>query len=128
MLDRLRAGLLYGSMIMLMIYDCDMNTQSLTTNIFDDVGLAGLPTDDKVALLQQMATLVQKQVMLRIMGMLFADDAETLAALIDEKGAESPEVRAFLLERVPNFDELLEEETLKVKQGLAKNAAENQEA
>lgn len=105
-----------------------MNSSLISANIFDELGLSALPGDDKVTLLQQMTTLVQKNLMLRIMDMLSADDAETLAALIDEKGAESPEVRAFLLERVLNLDELLEEETLKVKQGLAKNAAENQEA
>lgn len=102
-----------------------MNTSSSTTNIFDDTGLTELPSDDKVTLLQQMATLVQKQVMLRIMDMLSTDDAETLVALIDEKGAESSEVRAFLLERVPHLDEFFEEETLKVKQGLVKNVAGN---
>ena len=67
-----------------------------------------------------MTTLVQKNLMLRIMEMISREDAELLEALIDEKGADAPEVRAFLVEHIPNLDELLEEEVSKVKQDLVK--------
>lgn len=96
-----------------------MAHQSLIdVNIIDALGLSALSDEDRQHVLSQITTLAQKSLMLRLMNVLSDDDQEILDALIAEKGLDSSDVKAFLVARVLNLDEIIAEEIEKIKAGL----------
>ncbi len=95
-----------------------MNQQTfnrlLQTNIITELNLEILPAKEKVDLINKMAELIEKRVVVRILEGLTEDDLKTY-----EKLAKQPDGKLkFLSQRVPNFIELLQEETVKVKEEL----------
>lgn len=91
----------------------------LGDNIIALLGLESLPNEEKAAMLEKMTELVQKRVMLRVVESLSEEDAQTLA-----NSQMSPtEMVAFAAEKVGNFENIVREEILKVKQEML-NAAE----
>ena len=92
----------------------------LSDNIIALLGLESLPTEEKVQMLDKMVLLVQKRVLLRVMDELQDEDATQMAALENNP----QEMMAFIAERVPNFQEIVEEEVTKLKAEML-NAAES---
>lgn len=94
------------------------HTSLINVNIIDALGLSALSVEDRQNALSRIATLAQKSLMLRLMNVLSDDDQEMLDALIAEKGLDSPEVKAFLVARVLNLDEIIAEEIELIKAEL----------
>lgn len=92
--------------------------QILDANIIVELGLDYLPDDQKVQLIQSIATLVQKSAMLKIIDLLSDDDKQTLDGLIQDKGPQSSEVIDFLQTLIPTIGDILQEELIKVKRDL----------
>lgn len=91
----------------------------LGENIIALLGLESLPSEEKAAILDKMTELIQKRVMLRVVEMLSEEDAQTIA-----NSQMSPtEMVTFAADKVGNFENILKEEILKVKQEML-NAAE----
>lgn len=86
----------------------------LNENIIALLGLEALPDEEKVAMIEKMTDLVQKRVILRVMDLLAEEDAAKMAEM--EKNPE--EVIAFIAEKVPNFDQIMQEEIVRLKQEM----------
>ncbi|MDE2311475.1 MAG: hypothetical protein KGJ93_00090 [Patescibacteria group bacterium] len=94
-----------------------MNRNILEGNIIAQLGLEKLPDEEKAALLEQMVGWVEKRVFGKILASLAeADKARFLEIMESGDQAASEE---FLSQKVPNFAELLEQETAAAKQELA---------
>jgi hypothetical protein len=87
------------------------NQDLLGENIIALLGLESLPDTEKLQMLEKMSLLVQKRVLLRVMDVLQDEDADKMAVL--EQNPQ--EMMAFIAERVPNFQEIVDEEVLKLK-------------
>jgi len=93
-----------------------MDRNLLEANIIEELGLESLPEERKIAIVQMMTDLVQKRVMLRIMEILSEAEKDEFEKLLKEKGESAPEVAEFLKEKIPNLDEIVKEEIIKVKE------------
>lgn len=91
------------------------NNTILEQNIIAELGLESLPEEQKISLLENMATLVQKRVMLRIMEILSEAEKDQFEKFLEEKGEDAPEIAEFLREKIPNLDEVVKEEIIKLK-------------
>ncbi len=81
-------------------------------NIFVELGLANLPDDQKLILLEQMNELIHKRAMLKILDSL-SDDQK--ANLLAEQGS-SPETQMKkMMELLPNMGEIIFAEVEEVK-------------
>jgi hypothetical protein len=86
----------------------------LSQNIIAALGLESLPNEEKAEMLQKMSDLVMRRVMLRVMDELSDEDVAALP-----KETEGPEaILAFVAEKVPGFDKIMEEEVVKLKQEM----------
>ncbi|MFA6536820.1 MAG: DUF5663 domain-containing protein [Patescibacteria group bacterium] len=91
-----------------------LNKDLLSENIIALLGLESLPEEEKKALIDKMTDLVMKRVMLRLMNEMKAEDS----ALMSEMESRPEEVLAFIAEKVPNFDEIMKEEIVRVKEEM----------
>jgi hypothetical protein len=89
-------------------------------NIIELLGLQALPYEKKTRLLEQMSNLIQQRIMLRIMDQLKDEDKDKMAEI--EKDFEK--IANFLAEKVPNLEDIIKDEVLKVKKELYENLPE----
>lgn len=95
----------------------------LELNVITALKLESLPEDQKVQLLNNMATLVQKRAMVKIIDMLSEDDKTALNTLIEEKGEESPEIADFFRTHIEDVEGLFRTELIALKRELVDEAA-----
>lgn len=91
-------------------------------NIIELLGLQALPYEKKARLLEQMSNLIERRIMLRIMDELKDEDKDKMVEI--EKDSEK--IANFLAEKVPNLEDLIKEEILKVKKELYENLPEEE--
>ncbi len=87
----------------------------LKENVIAQLGLQELPENKRAELLDQMAQLVERRVMLRLIDALSEDDVIAIAEL-EEK---PEELLAYMATKVPDITAIIAEETEKVKAELA---------
>ena len=87
----------------------------LEQNIIAALGLASLPDERKAALFDKMAQLVEKNLLVRIMEGLSEVDAKEFEAVA--KGTDEEKVK-FLMDKYPNFAEMMQEEIVNVKKAV----------
>ena len=87
----------------------------LQKNIMALLGLTGLPSDRQIALVNKMTELVEKRLMLRIIEEMKEED-KAEAERIFTSGSEEEKLK--FLQTKTDFQRLLEEEVVKVKQEL----------
>jgi biotin synthase-related radical SAM superfamily protein len=95
----------------------------LEQNIIAALGLESLPDERKAALIDKMAQLVEKNLIVRIMEGLSEADAgefETIAQSTDEDKVK------FLQAKFPNFAEMMQEEIVNVKKAVLQAGAINE--
>ncbi len=92
------------------------NTDLLNQNIIGLLGLESLPDEEKQAMLEKMTALIQKRLMLRVMDALSEEDAQKMAEM--EKNPQ--EILAFIAEKMPNFEDVVKEEVVKLKEEMLK--------
>ena len=95
----------------------------LKTNVLDLVGLADAPRDVRESFLARASEMVLEAVVSRIDKSLDADKREEFYRVFKE-GAKEEEKQAFIKAYVPNFEEIVGEETGRVKIALVKAAQE----
>lgn len=93
-----------------------LNQKSLKQNIIAALGLQSLPLERQAALIDKMAELVEKRLILRIIEKISEEDAREFADNVADKSDEDK--AKFLLEKFPNFAEMMNEEIEKVKAEL----------
>ena len=97
------------------------NGNLLQQNIIGLLGLEALPNEEKIALLERMTDIVQKRVLLRVMEELPVKEQKKLAKM----GKKQPEeIMAYIEQKMPNFEPLVEEEILKLKKEMINVAEE----
>ena len=97
--------------------------QFLKTNIVDLAGLSGAPEDVKRDFLAKASELVLTAIVDRIDSELDESKKEEFYRIFRE-GAKNEDMQAFLKANVPNFEEIVGEETGRVKVALVKAAQE----
>ncbi len=89
-------------------------------NIFVELGLANLPEERKLQMLQQMNELIHKRVMLRVMAAI--PEQQTEQTLQQMQGLGEEEQMKVVLQHVPNLPEIILEEIQQMKQELMTSA------
>lgn len=90
-------------------------------NIIEILGIGSMPDGEKIALVERMAELVERRVILRLAESMTQDDLAELEKL-SEFSAE--EAAAFLKEKNPHLEKIVVEEIETVKQDAARVAKE----
>ncbi|HLD21383.1 MAG TPA: hypothetical protein VJB65_00620 [Patescibacteria group bacterium] len=97
-----------------------MNTPKyVQDNIFVELGLANLPLERKVQMLEQMNDLVHKRVMVRMLEMLPQEAKDRLPEVENKTPQEQLE---FIMQFVPDLGILVVEEVEAVKKGLLESS------
>jgi len=79
-----------------------------------------LSEEKKIQLLEKLSELVFKRSMVRAMELLPEESQEELAKLVDLGDQEK--TNAFIVEKIPNFEEIMNEEIVAVKEEMAEEA------
>ncbi|MBI4708787.1 MAG: hypothetical protein HY764_01125 [Candidatus Portnoybacteria bacterium] len=90
------------------------NAEVLKKNIITELGLDNLPEERKLELLGKMSDLIQKRVLLRVIKSLSLDDKEQFDKLLGQENEQ--EIYRFLISKVPNIDEITDEEVIRFKE------------
>ena len=90
------------------------NSDVLKKNILVELGLQDLAEDRKLELLSQMSNLIQKRVLLRVIKSLSVEDKEKFDQLLGKEN--ESEIYRFLIAKVPNIEEITDEEVIKFKE------------
>ncbi|GEM_PF-1042612 len=98
-------------------------TSTSSANILVELGLENLPEEEKATILDQLMSLVQKRVMVRILDALTDDQKEEMGALLEKNGGDADAVSAWLGDKVPNLPNIVAEETETVKTELLSSEA-----
>lgn len=98
-----------------------MNTQSLLgEDIINILGLGVLPDEEKSKMLEKMTELIAKRIMLRVAESLSVADQKQVIASEHDPIA----VLDLISRKVSNFEEIIKEEVIKLKQEMAQVAGE----
>lgn len=87
----------------------------LQQNIITVLGIQNLPDERKLALIDKMAQLVEKRLLLRILDGMSESDAAEFAKVAE---GSNDEKAAFLAVKFPNFSDILQEEIVAVKKDV----------
>jgi len=90
------------------------NSDILRKNIIVELGLQDLAENRKLDLLGKMGELIQKRVLLRAIKSLSVVDKEEFDKILGREDAQ--EVYHFLISKVPNIDEITDEEVIAFKE------------
>lgn len=95
-----------------------MNWRELiSTNIITHLGLHNIDEKKRLQLLAEIADLLQKQIMVRLIEFLSDDEIREFFHLLEHN--EDKELSKFLDEKVPNLEEIVYQEVGKLKQDMA---------
>ena len=86
----------------------------LNENIIGLLGLESLPEAEKAEMVAKMTDLVQQKVIFRVMDMMTEEEQAKMA----EMGSDPEGVIAFIVAKVPNFDQIMQEEIVNLKKEL----------
>jgi hypothetical protein len=95
-----------------------MQQDLLNANIIELLGLNALPEAEKKAMLDKMSELLMGRVMLRVMESM----TDEQLAQMPKEGSNPEELLTFVAENVPNFQSIMEEEAVKLKEQVVKAA------
>ncbi|MBI2484498.1 hypothetical protein HYV71_04955 [Candidatus Uhrbacteria bacterium] len=87
----------------------------LQQNIITLLGLQDLPSDRQITLVERIVELVEKRVTLRLMDELDEEQLKKASAIFSTG---TDEEKTAFLQSIPNLQQMLEEEVLKIKQEL----------
>ena len=96
----------------------------LHTNIITLLDMENASDDQKTSIVSALATLVQKQVTLRILEKLSQEKIAELEKIITEFGDNAPEVLEFIRMHVKNLENIAEEELIFVKRQIVEKMRE----
>lgn len=96
----------------------------LDTNIITLLDMQSASDDQKASIVSALATLVQKQVTLRILAVLSQEQIAELEKIITEFGDNAPEVLEFIRTHVKNLEKIAEEELIFVKRQIVEKMQE----
>lgn len=89
----------------------------MEANIIEALGLESLPDEQKIKMVEMMSTIVQKRLMLRVMEQLSEPEKDAFEKVLGGKDADLAAAE-FIKNKVSNFDEMVQEEIIKIKQEM----------
>jgi hypothetical protein len=92
-------------------------------DLFKEMGLDGLPEEKKAELMMKWGEIVQKDVVIRLVGEMSEENKKKLDKMLAEN-KDWDEIYGFLEDNFDNLDEIVKEETAKFQKELAENAQE----
>lgn len=92
-----------------------MNKKFLEQNITDLIGLDSLSPEKRAELLESASQVIFQAIVLRLADVLNEEDVAQLGELFEKSGRDDEELLNFLKERVPNIDEIINEEIISFK-------------
>lgn len=90
--------------------------QIMDLDLIIALGLASAPDDDKQALIDQMATSVQKAIALRVGNEIDPSKQNDLLKLLESQDHDA--INAFFEANIPHFGDIIIEETVKFKRAM----------
>lgn len=82
----------------------------LKQNIIQDLGIDRLPADEQEEALLSIGRIIFQGVLIRVMGLLGEKDKDEFDKLLTEKADEEEAVLKFLQAKLPNLDEIVNNE------------------
>ncbi len=86
------------------------NIDTLRQNIITSFGLDSLSADEQARVLEDVGTVIYQRVILRVLDTLSEADKDEFDTILGRAGNNEQAITSFLDEKVPNLDELVEEE------------------
>jgi len=90
------------------------NNDLLKKNIIVELGLQNLSQDRQLELLNKMSDLIQKRVLLRAIKSLSVEEKQEFDKILGKENEQ--EIYRYLIGKVPNIDEITDEEVIKFKE------------
>jgi hypothetical protein len=85
-------------------------------NIIALLGIQSLPDDRKIAILNQMTSLLEKRLLIRMVDKLSMDDQDKLADVMEQN--DQVKIQEFIAEHFPEYPNWISEEVNKLKAEL----------
>ncbi|EKD49790.1 MAG: hypothetical protein ACD_63C00049G0002 [uncultured bacterium] len=92
--------------------------ENLETNILQDLGLANLSLNKKVALVDKMTDLIEHRVLARSIKKLSKEDQKKLAELTNAGPSKEKDLQKFYEEKIGDTGDIIIDEILKLKEEL----------
>ena len=100
----------------------DARIKEVVRSLAQEFGIDALPEDKRESLLEKVADSLAKRVFLVTIEKLGEDGSKRYQELLDAEASEE-EIRAFLFERIPEYDQVVKKEVEELKD-LMKSASE----
>ena len=100
------------------------NQNFLQANIIQDLGLDKLSAEEQAKALMEVGKIIFQRVILRVMDELSEEDKNEFDKLLDEKMNDETAILNFLQSKLPNFNDLVNEEVA----GFKKESSEFMQA
>ena len=92
---------------------------TLSQNIIKDLGLDTLPPERQMQVLLGIGRVIQQNIILRVLELLPEEAKDEFDKLLAEKMNDEEAVLGFLRSKIPNLDQIVEEEISKFKEESA---------
>lgn len=87
-------------------------------DIFSELGMENISEQEKLIIIQTLQELLQERIMLRLNDILNEDQKNALSKYAEENKEKELSILNFIMEIVPNYEEVSKEEALKIRQEL----------
>lgn len=89
--------------------------QEINNNIIKTLGIDSLPPEQQKEAVERLGAIVYQEVMLRVLDLMSEEDKDTFEKLIEV--SPDPEIMfTFLGEKIPNLEEIINEEATKLRE------------
>ena len=95
-----------------------MNQENKPDKIFEGLGIEGLSDEEKASFLAKAGELLQKRILLRIIASMDEKGQEEFEMFLEEESNQE-KINQYLEKKVPNLEEIIEEETEAVRKDLS---------
>lgn len=88
----------------------------LKQNIINNLGISALPQEEQEEAMTRIGNIIFQGVLIRIIEVMSDSDKDEFEKVLSEKNGESEAVLEFLRLKIPNLNEIVDEEVAKFKQ------------
>lgn len=88
----------------------------LKQNIINNLGISALPQEEQEEAMTRIGNIIFQGVLIRIIEVMSDSDKDEFEKVLSEKNGESEAVLEFLRLKIPNLNEIVNEEVAKFKQ------------
>ena len=93
----------------------ELNSQ---LDIFSELGMENISEQEKLIIIQTLQELLQERIMLRLNEILNEEQKIALSKYAEENKDKELSILKFIMDIVPNYEEISKEEALKIRQEL----------